>query len=328
MSQNPDRADKFYPIPSQENSQPHDEQFSEDESDGRSPTPEVPDCTYSLRHGHPRSSQSSQSKSRRIDHHITDDTDHPDHHSYSQTSHHAPPGSQTSVSNSRRRDKFALVDDKADVPYSQGSQMSTSSSRRRSLAMIVDKTDTLYHPSSSPSPSPSPELNELEDRYSDRPQSVTPEHPSPKRFKLTDGAWVRYNIPSDKLPPTSPMKPRAAKRPDARVRYGRMKSEPASQVSQIEEPEDSQDRYRQEDRYNQDETIESNWSYSQSDRERGQSRGKLDRIVEDDEDDEDEFGGGRREIPDLEPVKNGSWVEPGFFEKIEALPFTIWRDGY
>ena len=239
-------------------------------------------------------------KGQSIDHHITNDTDYPHDHSNSQPSHPGPHGSQASI----------------------------SSSRRRSFMRINENADTLYRPSPSPSPSPSPELNELEDQYSDRSQSVTPEHAPPKRFKLTDGAWVRYDIPVDKLPPNSPVKPRAAKRPDARVRYARTRFEPSSQVSQIEEPEDSQDQHRQEDRYNQDETIESNWSYSQSERERGKSRGRLDMIVEEGEEDEDGSGVERREILDLQPSKNGSWVEPGFFEKTEDLPFTIWRDGY
>lgn len=145
-------------------------------------------------------------------------------------------------------------------------------------------------------------------------------------MRLTDGAWIRYDIPQDKLPLARRTKAgtvRTSKRTAATGnRNSKPKSEPLSQSqhSQIEEPEPSQDDDHGR-RYTQDEMIESNWSYSQSDK--SNRRGKLERIEEDQEEEE-----VRRNIPDLQPLKKGAWAEPGFFESSEKLEFKIWRDGY
>lgn len=138
-------------------------------------------------------------------------------------------------------------------------------------------------------------------------------------MKLTDGAWAKYDIPADKLPPVTPARRRRVLfRPTPLVKS---KSESLSQVSQIDTIDD-----RRTDNYADDEEINGSWSQSQSMTGRERDRGRLN-IIDEEEEGRGE-GGVNGGLPDFAPLDKGGWAEPGFFGESEAVGFSIWRDGY
>jgi hypothetical protein len=189
----------------------------------------------------------------------------------------------------------------------------------------------------------SPEDQDQEDAEEDqsRSQSVSPDWENDeedsihggKRMKITQGAWVKYDIPENLLPPPLP----TLKTPQSRLqprstltRYSRLtplkpqyglkdsQSQSQSQISQIENPDEEDEESWWDD-------IEESFSLSQGNHSdaggKARGNGRLSTIDEEDEEAE-------KEVEDTPMVGQKEWVEEGFFQNGEEVGFTVWRDHY
>ena len=213
------------------------------------------------------------------------------------------------------------------------------------LPDLDDPSDQSYCPTST-----AEEKEELEYENShDRSQSTTPDYePEGKRIKVTEGAWVKYDIPQDKLPvPPSTHVPFLSTYNKSRFSHLHnnkkqkksnqsknmvtdediKSSQTQSQVSQIENPDDEMEMKMEMglDEW-MDEDIDELWSQGFSERSERDLRTKeqLSTIVEGDEDEEEDGLGGQ-----IEGQGNSrTWVEEGFFGDGGEAGFTVWRDRY
>jgi len=150
---------------------------------------------------------------------------------------------------------------------------------------------------------------------------------------LTEGAWLKYDIPQDKLPiPRHPIQLKKAKSVNTRLvkpikNESQSQSQSQSQISQIEQSDDEENgslSWLDEDI---DESLSQNYSDISA---KGNKNGKLSTIAEeeDEEDDEDE----EMEVGQVHGGGGGGgqkgWVEEGFFGDGGRTGFTVWRDRY
>lgn len=134
--------------------------------------------------------------------------------------------------------------------------------------------------------------------------------PELKRVRLTERAW-QYDIPRDKLPPPSPMKPKPKSRIRNTAKSTSIKVEKPCQSSQIEVSDDTAEVYLSGS-MERDETIDGSWPASQGTR---YSQSRLEAIGED------------REGAPL-PLDSDRWVDEGFFDGGGDVGFRVWRDAY
>ena len=183
----------------------------------------------------------------------------------------------------------------------------------------------------------------------DRSQSTTPDYePEGKRIKVTEGAWVKYDIPQDKLPvPPSTNVPFLSTYNKSRFSHLNnnkkqkksnqsknmvtdediKSSQTQSQVSQIENPDDEMGMEMQMELDDwMDEDIDDMWSqeFSEISGRDLRTKKQLSTIIEGDEGEEDDGSGGQ-----IEGKENSrTWVEEGFFGNGGDAGFTVWRDRY
>lgn len=208
----------------------------------------------------------------------------------------------------------------------------TSTSKRHRLTDLDlpidtdDPSDTSYRPRNS---YPGDQDQDEDEEYEDQPENDSPEpEPEGKRIKLTEGAWMKYDIPQDKIPaPRHPIQAKKTRPVDARLIKpikNESQSQSQSQISQIEQSDDEEDTSVSWLGEDIDESLSQNYSDISA---KGNKNGKLSTIAEE-EDEEDEEDEGMEQVHNGGGSGQKGWVEDGFFGDGGGTGFTVWRDRY
>lgn len=338
-SQNPLRQDSFYPSGSFSSLSLNPPASDLSARSDQTPSPDVLDSTYDLRNDNDESYQphyagvQAEGGSHNTPHDLPRD-------------HHEPLPDHASrpAEYGEEEEEMASVESSLsgqDVDHFEAYRPSSPRSdpitapiptpvparKRHRFGDLDDPTDGSYHPSSTPEPD---ELEYYEDGKLSPSPSPEPEF-GPKRIRLNEGIWTRFEVPSDKLPPPPPIKPKRRAKLQPKQR-DRVKSEPFTQSqSQVSEIETQFTQDEQEHEYDdaEEEDIEEDgqgsWKPDFSDNHHSHPhRFGLPTIGEEDEEEQ----GITTELPDFEPLERGAWAEEGFFGDGEPVGFRVWQDGY